>query len=177
MPMKRDQKADLVAEVRTVAEKARAAFAAEYRGIDAATLTRMRQQARQQGLYVRVVKNTLARRAVNGTSFACLTEALSGPLLLAFAPGDPTPAARFVRTFARENEKFIVRAVSLEGRLFAPADLARLAELPTREQALAQLLGTLKAPVARFVSTCAAPLTALARGLDAVQRSRATSAS
>jgi large subunit ribosomal protein L10 len=175
MPMKRERKADLVAEVRAVAEKAQAAFAAESRGIDAVALTRLRQQARQQGLYVKVVKNTLARRAVDGTSFACMTEALSGPLLLAFATEDPAPAARFVRAFARENEKFLVRAAALDGRLFGPADLARLADLPTREQALAQLLGTLKAPVARFVSTCAAPLAALARGLDAVGRSRPAS--
>jgi large subunit ribosomal protein L10 len=177
MPMKRDQKATLVGEVRAVAEQARAAFAAEYRGIDAVTLTRMRQQARQQDLYVKVVKNTLARRAVDGTSFACLTETLNGPLLLAFAKGDPASAARFVRTFARENEKFLVRAVALDGRLFAPEDLARLADLPTREQALARLLGTLKAPVSRFVSTCAAPLAALARGLDAVQRHRGSESS
>jgi large subunit ribosomal protein L10 len=116
--MKRERKADLVAEVRAVAEKAQAAFAAEYRGIDAVALTRLRQQARQQGLYVKVVKNTLARRAVDGTSFACMTEALSGPLLLAFATEDPAPAARFVRAFARENEKFLVRAAALDGRLF-----------------------------------------------------------
>lgn len=177
MPMKRDQKAALVGEVHAVAAKAQAAFAAEYRGLDAVVLTRMRQQARAQGLYVKVVKNTLARRAVDGTSFACLTESLTGPLLLAFAEGDPAPAARFVRNFARENEKFVVRAVALDGRLLPASDLARLAELPSREQALAQLLGTLKAPVARFVSTCAAPLAALVRGLDAVQRGRAGASS
>lgn len=171
--MNRDRKAALVEEVRLVAEKAHAAFAVEYRGLDAVTLTRMRQQARAHGLYVKVVKNTLARRAIEGTSYASLSEALKGPLLLAFAKHDPVPAARFVRDFARENEKFAVRAIALEGRVLSVSDLARLADLPTRNQALAMLLGALQGPVVRLVTVCAAPLSGLARALDAVQRGRA----
>ena len=113
------------------------AIAAEYRGMTVAQVTELRAKARSQGVYVRVVKNTLAKRAVEGTEFACLQETLKGPLILAFSREDPGAAARVVKDFAKTNEKLVTKAVAIGGMLYGPADLERLASLPTLDQARA----------------------------------------
>lgn len=161
-----DKKA-LVAEVNEVASTALAAIAAEYRGLSVAKMTELRAKARASGVYVRVVKNTLARRAIAGTEFECLGDALQGPLVLAFSREDPGAAARIVKDFAKENDKLVTRAVAVGGALYGPGDLERLASLPTLDQARAMLLGVLNAPASQFVRTLAEPGAMLARVLGA----------
>ena len=125
------QKEAVVSEVRNVAESAQAAVAAEYIGLSVAQMTDFRAKARETGVYVRVVKNTLARRAVEGTSFECLQETLTGPLLLVFSEEDPGAGARLVRDFSKDNEKLVPRAVAFAGELRGAEDLGVLASLPT----------------------------------------------
>jgi len=167
MPLSRPQKEALVAEVNEVAASAQSAVAAEYRGLSVAQMTELRAQARAQGVYVRVVKNTLAKRAVEGTEFECLGEALQGPLVLAFSREDPGAAARVVKQFAKANERLVTRAVSIGGAMYGPGDLDRLASLPTLDEARAMLLGVLQAPGGQLVRTLAEPGAMLARVLGA----------
>jgi large subunit ribosomal protein L10 len=120
-------------------------------------------------VYVRVVKNTLARKAVAGTSFECLGPVLKGPLVLAFSKDDPGAAARVVKAFAKDNDKLIARALSLGGQLLAGSELDKVASLPSREQALSQLMGVMKAPIQKLVATLAAAPSKLVRTLAAVR--------
>lgn len=164
-----EAKQAVVAEVADVAASAQSAIALDYRGLTVAEMTELRAKAREAGVFARVVKNTLARRAVEGTDHACLQEALSGPLLLAFSPEDPGAAARIVREFAKDHPKLAVTAISFGGQLMAASDLERLAKMPTREQALAMLLGVMQAPISKLVRTIAEPNNKLARVLAAVR--------
>ncbi|MBM4221646.1 MAG: 50S ribosomal protein L10 [Gammaproteobacteria bacterium] len=167
MALRLEDKQALVEEVNAIAASALSAIAAEYRGMSVAQITELRAKARSQGVYVRVVKNTLARRAVEGTEFACLKETLKGPLILAFSREDPGAAARVFKDFAKGNEKLVTRAVAIGGALYGPADLERLASLPTLDQARAMLLGVLQAPAAKLVRTLAEPPALVARVLAA----------
>jgi large subunit ribosomal protein L10 len=167
MPLKVEAKQALVAEVNAVAVSAQSAVAAEYRGLTVAELTKLRVAARKADVYVKVVKNTLARRAVQGTEFECLREKLKGPLVLAFSRGDPGAAARVIKSFAKEHEKLVTVAVALGGALYSPKDIDRVAALPTLEQARAKVLGTLVAPAAQLVRLLAEPGARLARTLKA----------
>lgn len=167
MALRLEDKKALVDEVSAVAASAHSAVAAEYRGLTVTQVTELRAKARSQGVYVRVIKNTLARRAVEGTEFACLKEALKGPLILAFSREDPGSAARIVRDFARINEKLVTKAVAIGGVLYGPADLERLASLPTLDQARAILLGVLQAPGTKLAHTLAEPAALIARVLAA----------
>jgi large subunit ribosomal protein L10 len=164
-----EQKKAIVAEVADVAASAQAAIAAEYRGLSVAEMTELRASARKEGVYLRIVRNTLARRAVEGTDYACLQEALVGPVVLAFSREDPASAARLIRDFTKEHEKLVVKAVALGGKLMDAAELKRLAEMPTREQAIAMLMGVMQAPATKFVRTLAEPANKLARVLAAVR--------
>jgi large subunit ribosomal protein L10 len=167
MALRLEDKQALVEEVNAIAASALSAIAAEYRGMSVAQITDLRAKARSQGVYVRVVKNTLARRAVEGTEFACLKETLKGPLILAFSREDPGAAARVFKDFAKGNEKLVTKAVAIGGALYGPADLERLASLPTLDQARAMLLGVLQAPAAKLVRTLAEPPALVARVLAA----------
>jgi len=120
-------------------------------------------------VYMRVVKNTLARRALAGTTFEAVGPKLKGPLVLAFSKDDPGAAARVVKDFAKANEKLVATLVSLGGQVLPGGDLDRVASLPTREQALSMLLGVLKAPIAKLVRTLAEPPAKLARTVAAVR--------
>jgi large subunit ribosomal protein L10 len=148
-----DQKQVVVAEVAEVAAVAHSAIAAEYRGITVEKLTALRVKARQEGVYLRVVKNTLARIAVRGTNFECMSEGMVGPLVLAFSMDDPGAAARLMRDAAKENDKLNVKLVALGGQLLAASDIDRVASLPTRDQAISMLMSVMQAPVAKFVRT------------------------
>ncbi|MEW5839115.1 MAG: 50S ribosomal protein L10 [Pseudomonadota bacterium] len=148
-----DQKQVVVAEVAEVAAAAYSAVAAEYRGITVEKLTALRVKARQEGVYLRVVKNTLARIAVRGTNFECMSEGMVGPLVLAFSMEDPGAAARLMRDAVKENDKLKVKLVALGGQLVAPSDIDRVANLPTRDQAISMLMSVMQAPVAKFVRT------------------------
>ncbi len=167
MALRLEDKKALVEEVSAIAATAHSAVAAEYRGMTVAQVTALRSKARSQGVYVRVIKNTLARRAVEGTEFACLKEALKGPLILAFSREDPGAAARVVKEFAKTNDKLVTRAVAIGGTLYGPADLERLASLPTLDQARAILLGVLQAPGTKLARTLAEPAALVARVLAA----------
>jgi len=147
------QKEAIVAEVAEVARNAYSAVGAEYRGLTVGQITKLRVEARKVGVYVRVVKNTLARRALADTDFACMQEGLTGPLILAFAQQDPGAVARVAEAFAKEHDKFQVRLVAVGGKLLAPSQLGDLAKMPTREQALSQLLALMKAPVQKLAAT------------------------
>lgn len=164
-----DEKKAIVAEVAERAAVAQSAIAAEYSGLTVEQMTGLRVRARESGVYLRVVKNTLARRAVADTSYACIQESLVGPLVLALSPEDPGAAPRLMTQFAKEHEKLVIRIVALPGQLLAAEDAARLAALPTRDDAIAQLMGVMKAPVARFVRTLAEPAAKLARTVAAVR--------
>jgi len=169
MALKLDDKKALVAEVAEVAATAQSVVAAEYRGLTVSQMTDLRAKARKSGVYMRVVKNTLARKALAGTSFESVGPKLKGPLVLAFSKDDPGAAARVVKDFAKGNEKLVARLVSLGGQILPGAELEKVASLPTREQALSMLLGVLKAPIQKLVGTLAAPASQLARTLAAVR--------
>lgn len=163
-----DKKA-VVAEVAQHAEGAQSVVAAEYSGLSVGQMTELRANARQAGVYLRVVKNTLARRAVDGTEFACIQESLVGPLVLAFSPEEPAAAARVINDFAKSNDKLIVKIVALRGELLAPSDVATLAKMPTKDEAISQLMAVMKAPVQKLAATLAEPGNKLARTLAAVR--------
>ncbi|MCS6947697.1 MAG: 50S ribosomal protein L10 [Steroidobacteraceae bacterium] len=169
MPLNLEDKKALVAEVAALARSSQAVVAAEYRGITVAQMTELRAKARSQGVAMRVVKNTLARRAVAGTPFEAIGPQLKGPLVLAFSKDDPGAAARVIKDFAKANEKLVATLVSLGGTVLPGSDLDKVAQLPTREQALSMLLGTLKAPIEKLVRTLAAPHTKLVRTVAAVR--------
>jgi len=169
MALNLEDKKALVAEVAEVAATAQSVVAAEYRGLSVGQMTELRAKARKSGVYVRVVKNTLARKALAGTSFEAVGPKLKGPLVLAFSKDDPGAAARVVKDFAKTNEKLVATLVSLGGQVLPAKDLETVASLPTREQALSILLGTLKAPVQKFVSTLAAAPSKLVRTVAAVR--------
>ncbi len=157
MSLNLEQKKVIVGEVAEVAAQAPSAIAAEYIGLSVADMTVLRQQAREAGIYLRVVRNTLARRALEDTKFDCMRDELTGPLLLAFSNEEPGSAAKVIRDFAKANDKLVVKLVSLDGKLLAANDLDRLASMPTLEQARASLLGLLQAPATTFVRVLAEP--------------------
>jgi len=167
MALRLEDKKSLVAEVNEVAASALSAIAADYRGMTVAQMTEFRAKARDEGVYVRVVKNTLAKRAVDGTEFECLTDALTGPIILAFSQEDPGAAARVVSEFAKECDNLVTQAVAIGGDVYPASDLVRLAKLPTLDQARAQLLGLLQAPASKFVRTIAEPQAKFVRLLAA----------
>lgn len=175
MALKLDGKKVVVAEVSEVAAKAYSAVAAEYAGLTVGQLTSLRKNAREAGVYLRVVKNTLARRAVEGTDFECMREGLVGPLIIAFSLSDPGAAARVISDFSKEkaNEKLVVKLVAFGGKLYGAGDLERLASMPTRDQALSMLMGTMKAPIEKFVRTLAEPHAKLVRTVAAIKDAKA----
>jgi large subunit ribosomal protein L10 len=169
MALNLEDKKTLVAEVNAVAAKALSVVAAEYRGLTVTQMTDLRAKARAQGVYVRVIKNTLARKALAGTSFEPVGPALKGPLVLAFSKDDPGAAARVVKAFAKDHDKLVATLVSLGGPVLTAKDLEKVANLPTRAQAIATLLGVMKAPIEKLVRTLAEPHGKLVRTIAAVR--------
>ena len=169
MALNLEQKKAVVAEVSEVAKTALSAVAAEYRGLTVEELTDLRVKARQGGVYVKVAKNTLVRRAVEGTEYECMQDALTGPILLAFSMDDPGAAARLVKDYSKDHNKLIAKLVAVGGTLYDASELDRLSKLPTYDQAIAILMGVMKAPVEKFVRTLAEPHTKLVRTLAAVR--------
>jgi large subunit ribosomal protein L10 len=167
MAMKLEDKKTFVKEINAVAGESISAVAAEYRGLTVAEMTELRRDARNAGVYLRVVKNTLARRAVEGTDFECMKDTLKGPILLAFGKEEPGAAARVIKDFAKEHKALQAVSLSAGGQLLPAEDLARLADLPTLDQARAILLGAMIAPMTKLVRTIAEPSAMLARTLSA----------
>lgn len=168
MALRLEDKKALVAEVNEVASRALSAVAAEYRGLSAGKFDILRSKARENGIYLHVVKNTLAKRALKGTEFECMGDALVGPLVLGFSLDDPGAVGRVIKDFAKDNDKLVVKAVSIGGQLYGSKDIDRLATLPSKEQALAMLMGVMKAPVSKFVRTLAEPTAKFVRTVKAV---------
>lgn len=147
-----DKKA-IVAEVGEVAQSALSAVIADYRGLTVDQMTSLRKQAREGGVYLKVVRNTLARRAVEGTEYECLKEALIGPTVLAFSQEDPGAAARLLQDFAKENKELEVKALSIGGQLLGAEQIDVLAKMPTLDQARAMLMSVMIAPVTKLTRT------------------------
>ena len=147
-----EQKQAVVSEIAAQLGKAQAVIVAEYRGLDVGAVTDLRAKARKSGLYLRVLKNTLARRAVKGTPFEKLSEQLSGPLMYGIAQ-DPVAGAKVLAAFAKDNELFVIKGGAMANSLMSVKDVKALASLPSREELLAKLLGTMQAPVVKFVQT------------------------
>src|SRR3954452_1048012 len=147
-----EQKQAVVSEIAAKLATAQALIVAEYRGLDVARVTQLRAKARKSGLYLRVLKNTLARRAVKGTPFEQLSDQMIGPLMYGIA-SDPVAGAKVLADFAKENELFVIRGGAMPGSRMCDKDVKALAQLPSREELLARLLGTMQAPVARLVRT------------------------
>lgn len=153
MPLNLEQKKAVVAEVAEVASTAYSAIAAEYRGLSVGEMTELRAKAREAGVYVRVIKNSLARRAVENTDFDCMKDELTGPLVIAFSQEDPGAAARVIKDFAKDHSKLVVKVVSIGGKLLAVSDLEALSKMPTYEQAVSMLMAVMKAPVEKLTRT------------------------
>jgi large subunit ribosomal protein L10 len=164
-----DGKKAVVAEVAEVASEAYSAVAAEYQGLSVSEMTALRVEARKQNVYIRVIRNTLANRAVEGPDFACMQDGMTGPLVYGFSQEDPGAVARVMGDFAKENGKFQIKLVSLGGKLLPAEDIDKLAKMPTKDQAIAILMGTMKAPVEKFVRTLIAPTSKMVRTLAAVR--------
>ncbi len=169
MTLKLEHKKAIVTEVADIASRAKSIIAADYRGLSVAQLTALRSQARKSGVHLRVTRNTLARRALKGTPFECLNEMLVGPVLLAFAGEELSAGARLMRDFAKTNDKLVITALSLGGKLLAGNQLEAVAKLPTRDESIAILLAVMQAPIAKFVRTLVAPHTKLVRTIAAIR--------
>jgi len=148
-----EDKRAIVVSVNAAASEALSAVVADYRGLSVSDMTVLRQKARETGVYLRVVRNTLAKRAVVGTEYECLNDALVGPTILAFSQADPGAAARLIKDFAKEHDALEVKALAVAGVAYEAKDIDVLAKLPTRDEALSQLLSVMQAPVAKFVRT------------------------
>ena len=153
MALRLEDKKAIVAEVNEAAAGALSAVLADYRGLTVEQMTALRVKARETNVYVRVVRNTLARRAFADTEFACLTEALVGPSLLALSIEDPGAAARLMKEFGKTHDKLAVRALAIGGELLGPEQLEAVSTLPTLDEARAMLMGTMLAPVTKLAQT------------------------
>ena len=152
MALDLDKKKAVVAEISAQVAKAKAIVVAEYRGLEVGHMTELRAKARKSGVYLRVLKNTLARRAVEGTPFAGLSQHIKGPLVYGISP-DPVATAKVLDEFARVNEKLVIRAGAMPNAVISAKEITALATLPPRDELLAMLLGTMQAPIAKFART------------------------
>jgi large subunit ribosomal protein L10 len=163
----------VVNEVTLVASKAISAVVADYRGLTVNQMTLLRAAARKADVYLRVVPNTLARRAFEDTEFACLSEFLVGPLFLAMSMQAPSDAARLLKEFAKTFEKLEIKALSVSGKVYSVDQLDAVASLPTRDEAIAKLMYVMKAPIEKFVRTLAEPHAKLVRTVAAIKDQKA----
>lgn len=163
----------VVEEVAEVASKAISAVVADYRGLTVNQMTQLRTQARKSGVYLRVVRNTLTRRAFKNTEFECLNDLLVGPLFVALSLEAPSDAARLLKDFSKTFDKLEVKALSVGGKVYNASQIDAVASLPTRDEAIAKLMYVMKAPVEKFVRTLAEPHTKLVRTIAAVKDKKA----
>lgn len=172
MSLNLEEKKAVVAEVAAQVAAAQTVVVAEYRGITVEHMTQLRAQARKQGVYLRVLKNTLVRRAVADTPFAGIADQLVGPLAYGISK-DPVAAAKVMHEFAKNNDKFVVKAGAMPNFIMSAKDVGNLASMPSREELLSKLLGTMQAPIAQFVRTLNEVPTKFVRGLAAVRDKQA----
>ena len=169
MALNLEDKKSIVAEVSAIAADAHSAIAAEYHGLSVVEMTELRVKARNEGVYLRVVKNSLAKRAVEGTEFACMQDSLVGPLVMAFSQEDPGAAARLVSEFSKDHDKLVTKVIAIGGEVLPLEQLERLSKLPNRDQAIALLMAVMKAPIEKFVRTLNEPHAKLVRTVAAVR--------
>ena len=169
MALNLESKKAIVAEVSTIAASALSAVAAEYRGITVGDMTELRVKARNEGVYLRVAKNSLVKRAVEGTEFECMQDSLVGPLIMAFSQEDPGAAARLVKDFSKDNDKLIAKVIAIGGEVLPIEQLDALSKLPTRDQAISMLMSVMKAPVEKFVRTLNEPHAKMVRTVAAIR--------
>ena len=172
MPLNLEDKKSIVAEVSAIAAEAHSVVAAEYHGLTVDEMTALRATARNSGVYLRVVKNTLARRAFEGTDFECMNAGLVGPLVLAFSQEDPGSAARLVKDFAKDHDALVTKMVSIGGEMLAPSELDRLAKMPTKDQAISMLMALMKAPTEKLARTLKEVPGKLVRTVEAVKNAK-----
>ena len=172
MPMRIDDKKIAVEELQDVANKAVSAVAADYHGTSVAELTQLRAEARAAAVHLKVIRNTLAKRALSETKFSCFEDLLVGPTMLAFSLEDPTSAAKLVNNFTKVNKNFQVKGLSLGNSLLELSKLSAIANMPSRDEALAQLAGMLNAPMNKFVSVLNQVPSKLVRTLQAVKEQK-----
>lgn len=153
MPLTLQQKQAVVSEVTEVASQAHSVIAAEYQGLTVSEMTDLRVKARESNVHLRVVKNTLAKRAFEGTDYGCMNDALQGQMVYAFSMEDPGGAARVLRDYADSNKKLVVKLIAFGGELLDPSEIKRLASLPTYDQAISMLMSVMKAPVEKLART------------------------
>jgi large subunit ribosomal protein L10 len=164
-----EEKKVVVTEVAEIAAQALSAIAVNYQGLTVDEMTEFRQQARDANVCVRVIKNSLARRALAGTEYECMTDGLIGPLVFAFSMDDPAAAARIIKEFSKDHPKMETSLVALGGKLYDSSELDRLSKLPTYDQGIAIMMGVIKAPIEKFVRTLSEPQSMLVRTLAAVR--------
>lgn len=168
MGLNLDEKKAVVEEVSAQVAKAKTIVLAEYRGLEVGDMTDLRRQARKSGVYLRVLKNTLVRRAVKDTPFAKLADQMVGPLVYGIS-SDPVAAAKVLSGFAKSNEKFVVKAGAMPDAVISAKEVIALASMPSREELIAKLMGTMQAPIAQFVRTLNEVPSKFVRGLAAVR--------
>lgn len=169
MTLRLEDKQVIVTEVNEIASKALSAVVVDYQGVTVANMTKLRAKARESGVYLRVVRNSLARRAVEGTEFACLKDALVGPLVLAFSNEEPGAAARLIKDVLKEMSQLEVKALAIGGQLLAANQLEAMAMLPSKDEALATLCRVMLAPVEKFVRTLNEPTAQFARVMGQIR--------
>jgi large subunit ribosomal protein L10 len=167
-----EEKKAVVAEVTAQVAAAQTVVVAEYRGIAVEDMTQLRVKARKEGVYLRVLKNTLVRRAVADTPFAGIADQLVGPLAYGISK-DPVAAAKVMHEFSKTNDKFVVKAGAMPNFIMSAKDVGNLASMPSRDELLSKLLGTMQAPIAQFVRTLNEVPTKFVRGLAAVRDKQA----
>lgn len=172
MALNLENKKAIVAEVSEVAANSVSLVVAEYRGLDVPAITALRVKARANGVYLRVIRNTLAKRALKGTEFECMEDALVGPLVFGFARNEPSAAARLFKDFGKTYSSFTVKALSVAGQYYDAGQLDAIASLPTKDEALAKLAAVLLAPVTKLVRTIAEPHSSLVRALEDYRRKK-----
>lgn len=153
MPLTLEQKQAVVSEVAETAAQAHSVIAAEYSGLSVGEMTRLRVKARESNVQLRVVKNTLAKRAFEGTDYGCMNGALQGPMVYAFSMDEPGGAARVLKDYAESNKNLVVKFIAFGGKLLDPSEIKRLASMPTYDQAISMLMAVMKAPVEKFART------------------------
>lgn len=169
MALQLDAKKEIVKQLSEVASQSISAACANYRGLSVAQMTELREQARKSGVVLRVYRNTLARLAMKDTEYDCLLPALTGPVVLLFSQEEPGAAARLLKTFSKEHKALEVTALALGGQLYAADQLQAIASLPSKDEAIAQLMSVMVAPITKLVRTMAEPYAQVVRVVDAVR--------
>ena len=169
MALNLENKKAIVDEINGVASRSISAITVEYRGLTVAKMNALRKMARERNIYMRIVRNTLVRLAVKDTDFACLDETLRGPLLLAFSQDAPGDAARLFKEFIKTNEEVVVKAIAVGGQSYGATQLEAVANLPTKAEAISQMLGLLQAPLGQLLRVLTGPQEKLVRTIAAVR--------